>query len=367
MAAIVSAASRFAAASLILAAFAVSPAAAQEQLPANLANDPVAKVLGPAVINAALKEGSINLYSATTTRDFLQAGGQASFEKRFGIKIKPLTSELRKLVDRLRTEISVGKVQADIFEGNDQYMLELHKLSALAKWKPPAPELDHISKEAFVTNPAGYWWPTHVSAQGLVVNPNLVDPKEIKSYWDVINPKFKGKVAIRDPRSSGGGAWHMLGIQNTQELGADYIVKLKSTVEPFILNGGSNVIRDAVVRGQFAIGFSGRGDFFQDLPKGAPLAFVVPKEGLAWTPSSIALVNGGPNPNAAKVFMTWLYETPQMQLWTDQGRPIPHPDIKSPIPEMSLAGVKLMPRIPDEQLDQPNFFFKEMEKVFGIR
>ena len=367
MARIRSAASGIFGVSLIYAALAAFPAAAQEQLPPQFANDPVAKALGPAVINAALKEGSINLYSATTTRDFLQSGGQAAFEKRFGIKIKPLTSELRKLVDRVRTEISVGRVLADIFEGNDQYMLELHKLNALAKWKPPAPELDRISKEAFVTNPTGYWWPTHVSAQGLVVNPNLVNPGEIKSYWDVINPKFKGKVAIRDPRSSGGGAWHMLGIQNTPELGADYIVKLKSTVEPFILSGGSNVIRDAVVRGQFAIGFSGRGDFFQDLPKGAPLAWVVPKEGLAWTPSSIALINGGPNPNASKVFITWLYETPQMQLWTEQGRPIPHPDIKSPIPEMSLANVKLMPRIPDEQLDQPNFFFKEMEKVFGIR
>jgi iron(III) transport system substrate-binding protein len=159
----------------------------------------------------------------------------------------------------------------------------------------------------------------------------------------------------------------MLGIQNTPGLGADYIVKFKSTVEPFILSGGSNVIRDAVVRGQFAIGFSGRGDFFDNLPKGAPLAWVVPKEGLAWTPSSIALINGAPNPNAAKVFMTWLYEVEQMQLWTEQGRPIPHPDVKAPIPEMSLAGVTLMPRIPDEQLDQPNFFFKEMEKVFGIR
>ena len=346
---------------------AVQPAAAQDQLPAHLANDPVAKALGPAVINAAIKEGAVNLYSGTTTRDFLQSGGQANFEKRFGIKVKPLTTELRKLVDRIRTEISVGRVVADIFEGNDQYMLELYRLNALAKWKPPAPELDRISKEAFVIEPQAIWWPTHISAQGLVVNPNLVDPKEIQSYWDVINPKFKGKVAIRDPRSSGGGAWHMLGIQNTPGLGADYIVKFKSTVEPFILSGGSNVIRDAVVRGQFAIGFSGRGDFFQDLPKGAPLAWVVPKEGLAWTPSSIALINGAPNPNAAKVFMTWLYEVKQLQFWSDQGRPIPHPDVTSPIPEMSLAGVKLMTRIPDEQLDQPNFFFKEMEKVFGIR
>jgi len=360
-------ASKLLAAAVIAAGCSLLPASAQDQLPSNLQNDPVAKALGPAVINAAIKEGSVNLYSGTTTRDFLQNGGQANFEKRFGIKIKPLTSELRKLVDRIRTEISVGRVVADIFEGNDQYMLELYRLNALAKWKPPAPELDRISREAFVIEPAGYWWPTHVSAQGLVVNPNLVNPKEIVSYWDVINPKFKGKVAIRDPRSSGGGAWHMLGIHNTPGLGPDYIVKFKSTVEPFILSGGSNVIRDAVVRGQFAIGFSGRGDFFDGLPKGAPLAWVVPKEGLAWTPSSIALINGAPNPNAAKVFITWLYEVDQMQLWTNQGRPIPHPEVKSPIPEMSLAGVKLMPRIPDERLDQPNFFFKEMEKVFGIR
>ena len=132
------------------------PAAAQGQLPAEFADDPVAKALGPAVIKAALKEGTVNLYSGTTTRDFLQNGGQAKFEKRFGIKIKPLTSELRKLVDRIRTEISVGRVVADIFEGNDQYMLELHRLDALVKWKPPAPELDRISREAFVVEPVGF-------------------------------------------------------------------------------------------------------------------------------------------------------------------------------------------------------------------
>lgn len=349
------------------AALTASAAWAQATLPPELANDPVAKALGAEVINAARKEGIVNLYSGTTTRDFLEHGGQANFEKRFGIKLKPLTSELRKNVDRIRTEISVGRVVADIFEGNDQYMLELYKLKALVKWKPPAPELDRISREAFVTDPAGFWWPTHISAQALVVNPNLVDPKEIKSYWDVINPKFKGKVAIRDPRSSGGGAWHMLGFKNTPSLGDDYIVKLKQTVEPFILNGGSNVIRDAVIRGQFAIGFSGRGDFFEKLPKGAPLVYVVPKEGLAWTPSSIALINGAPNANAAKVFITWLYEVPQLQLWTDHGRPIPHPDVKAPIPEMSVSDHPLMPRIPDAQLDDPNFFFREMEKVFGLR
>ena len=70
----------------------------------------------------------------------------------------------------------------------------------------------------------------------------------------------------------------------------------------------------------FAIGFSGRGDFFQDLPKGAPLAWVVPKEGLAWTPSSIGLVNGGPNPNAAKLFQNWMHSREGQQIVTDFAR-----------------------------------------------
>lgn len=344
-----------------------SAAAAQSTLPPELANDPVAKALGPEIINAARKEGQFNFYATTTTRDFLDNGGQANFEKRFGIKIRPLISEQRKLVDRIRTEISVGRVVADILEGNDQYMLELYRYKALLAWKPPAPELERISKEAVIQEPAGFWWPTHVSAQALVVNPNMVDPKAISSYWDVIKPEYKGKVVIRDPRSAGGGAWHMLGIKNTPSLGDDYIRKLKSTTEPFIISGGSNVIRDAVIRGQFAIGFSGRGDFFEKLPKGAPLVYVVPKEGLAWTPGSMGIVAGGPNPNATKVFLTWFYEVPQLQLWTNHGRPVPHPDVKAPIPEMTVAGYPMMPRIPDDQLDQPDFFFREMEKVFGLR
>ncbi|MFM1814366.1 MAG: hypothetical protein RLZ98_1061 [Pseudomonadota bacterium] len=359
--------SRLFAAALLAVATIGCNASAQDKLPARLANDPVAKLLGPEIMNAALKEGEINWYAGTTTRDFLRNGGQERFEKRFGIKIKQLISSNRKLTDRIRTEVSVGRVVADVYDGNDQYMLELHKLGALIKWKPPAPELDRMNKKAFITDPVGYWWPVHVSAQGLVVNPKLVDPKSIKSYKDILDPKFKGKVCIRDPRSSGGGAWHMLGIYNTKGLGIDYIKKFKTTVEPFILSGGSKVIRDAVIRGQFAIGFSGRGDFFEKLPKGAPLAWVVPEEGLAWTPSSIAILKGSANQNAAKVVLTWFYEVEQLQLWTNHARPVPHPDVKAPIPEMDISNVPLMDRIPDSQLDSPDFFFKEMEGVFGIR
>lgn len=343
-------------------------ALAQDRLPERLANDPVAKALGPQVINAALKEGMLTWYGGTTSEDFMKGGSREKFEKRFGIKIEIVSGRLRSLTDRIRTEGAVGKPVADVYEANDQYMLELHDQGRLVKWRPPAPELARVNKEVFVREPAGYWWPVHVSAQAIIVNTNMVKPQdEPKSYWDILNPKWKGKVAIRDPRSSGGGAWHMMGIYNQPGLGIDYIKKLKGTVSPFIVSGGSRRIRDAVARGQFALAFSGRGEFIKDLPKGAPVKFIVPKEGQAWTPSSIAIIKDSPHPNAAKVALTWFYEVENLQEWNKHGRPVPHPDMKAPIPEMSIVRYPLMKQIPSKWLGDPNFFFKEMEQVFGIR
>jgi iron(III) transport system substrate-binding protein len=342
-------------------------AAHAQQIPAKFADDPVAQALGPEIFNAALKEGVVAWYGSDTSEDFLKNGGKERFEKRYGIRIQPLFGRLRALTDRIRTEAAVGKMTADVFDANDQYMMELYREGVLTQWRPPAPELKRISPEAFVRDPEGYWWPVHVSAQGIVVNTKMANPEEIKSYWDIADPKFKGKVGIRDPRSSGGGAWHMLSIYNEPGLGIDYIKKLVENTKPFIVQGASEAIRDVVARGQFAIGFSGRGDFFRDLPKNVPLAWVVPKEGMSWTPSSITVLKNGPHPNASKVLLTWFYELPQLQLWTDQSRPVPHPDVKVPIPEMSVSTYPLMKRIPDDQLDNPNPFFKEMEKVFGIR
>ncbi len=36
-------------------------------------------------------------------------------------------------------------------------------------------------------------------------NPKLVDPKEFKSYKDLLDPKWKGKLILDDPRRAGPG------------------------------------------------------------------------------------------------------------------------------------------------------------------
>lgn len=343
------------------------PAAAQETLPEKFADDPVAKAVGPEIFNAALKEGKVVWYGATTTSDFIKAGGADLFKKRFGIEVELVNGRLRNLTDRLSTESAVGKTEGDVFLGNDEYMIELQRNGILEKWRPPAPELANINADAFVQDPPDYWFPVQISAQGLLINTDLVKDGEIKSYKDLLDPKWQGKVVMRDPRSLDGGGAQMAAIYNDPALGLDYIKKFAEVTKPVIIQGGTSATKDAVIRGQFAVGFSGRGEFMLNLPPGTPMKFLVPTEGLAWTPSSIALLAGGPHPNAAKVLETWFYELPQLKLWASVARGVPHPNVDAPIPEMSVTKNKLMKPIPDKMLADLNPFFDQMEQVFGIR
>ncbi len=333
------------------------------------ADDPIAKALGPAVMSAARKEGRVHWYAGDNTGEFFKAGGKAAFEKRFGIIVEPLVGRLREHTDRLRAEQAAGRVNADVFDGVDQYLMELHRYGALEKFTPPITTLDGYNKAVFTKDPVGFWTPLFISAQGLIVNTNMLKKEEYpKSYLDIVNPKWKGRVATRDPRSAGGGGWQFLQIYNHPKMGIEYIRKLKEVVDPFIVPGGSREMRDAVLLGQFPLGFSGRPEFLTDVPKGSPLTYIVPQEGVTWLPHSTALIKNAPHPNAAKVALTWFYELPNLQLLAKEGgRMIPHPKIKMPIPEMDLSNNIMMEGIPSQQLADPGFFFKEMEKIFGRR
>src|SRR5205823_872863 len=156
--------------------------------------------------------------------------------------------------DRLNTESAVNKLQGDVFLGNDQYMIELHRNGTLEKWRPPAPELGRMKRDAFVQHPEGYWWPVQISAQGLLTNTRMVPEGSIKSYRDLLEPKWQGKVVMRDPRALDGGGAQMLGLTVEPSLGLDYLKQLVAITQPVIIHGGTQATRDAVIRGQFAIG-----------------------------------------------------------------------------------------------------------------
>ena len=83
----------------------------------------------------------------------------------------------------------------------------------------------------------------------------------------------------------------------------------------------SPVAGSAVATGQFAAQpFYPLAFFIRDKAKGAPVEFVFPTEGgVHLSPHYVGIIDGAPNPDAAKLLMAWLFTPEAQQLAADTG------------------------------------------------
>ena len=158
-------------------------------------------------VEAAKREGKVNIYYWGAP-NVLQAG---VFQRAFpGIKVVTTVGVGGQLMQRILTERRADKPLADIYIAGITTMPVLQKAKALDPIKPTLilPEVLDESK----------WWggkhhygdpqktyiltfslsPTY---GGVSYNTNLVNPQELKSYWDLLKPKWKGKIESCGPRT----------------------------------------------------------------------------------------------------------------------------------------------------------------------
>jgi iron(III) transport system substrate-binding protein len=145
----------------------------------------------------------------------------------------------------------------------------------------------------------------------LIYNPNLISPSEFTSYQDLLDPKWKGKIAMLDPRVAGAGLASAIFFYTTPELGKEYMQKLFGQ-QDVVLTKDDRQLTDWVARGQYPIGLASNDFTALDLrQRGVPVESL-PAEALkegsyltaAW--GSVVLVNRAPHPNAARVYLNWL-------------------------------------------------------------
>ena len=141
-------------------------------------------------------------------------------------------------------------------------------------------------------------------------NTKLVDPSELRSYWDFLQPKWKGKILSRDPKISGSQRIGLRGFYHTAELGGEFIRRLYGEMD-VTLTQEIRQATDWLAHGKFAICF-----FCSDILKVKAQGLPVEEFRTAqWKESrvisagnmgSIALPSQPPHPNATKVFVNWL-------------------------------------------------------------
>jgi ABC-type Fe3+ transport system substrate-binding protein len=136
------------------------------------------------------------------------------------------------------------------------------------------------------------------------------EPGEIRSYWDFLQPKWKGRILSRDPKISGSQRIGLRGFYHTPELGAEYIRRLYGEMD-VTLTQEIRQATDWLAHGKFAICF-----FCSEILKVKAQGLPVDEFRTAqWKESrvisagnmgSIALPTQPPHPNATKVFVNWL-------------------------------------------------------------
>ena len=149
-------------------------------------------------------------------------------------------------------------------------------------------------------------------------NTKLLDPKDVQSWWDLLKPKFKGKLATFDPRVAGGGGETFLFFYYTPSLGQKYITQLLSDTEILItrdLQQGTDWLGSGKVIFQIGSGQPVMKANKQGLPVDLmphPL-----KEGdiMGGGSCCLAVMSKAPHPNAAKLFANWVLSREGQIAW----------------------------------------------------
>jgi iron(III) transport system substrate-binding protein len=179
--------------------------------------------------------------------------------------------------------------------------------------------------------PGGLVNPRSASLVSVAINTNLVPPDQEPKVWnDVLDPKWKGKLATQDPRQPGGGGSIISGM--AMVYGFEWLEKLR-TQEPFFGPG------------EYAIFLSANhADAVVQRKAGAPIKFLKLQDGAAWTYTSMLNIKNQPHPNAARLFIEWVLSEDGQLVLSAQGFGAVRKGIKAVEPEANMDGVVFLPR-----------------------
>jgi len=151
------------------------------------------------------------------------------------------------------------------------------------------------------------------------------------SWADLLKPEYKGQIVMPNPASSGTGYLTVSAILQMmgEERGWQYLDKLHENINTYLHSGSKPCVSTA--KGEYIVGISFAYRGVQEKNKGAPIAIVLPSEGIGWDMEAAAIMSGTPNLDAAKKLMDFAASEEANKLYAKSYSVTAYPNISGKI------------------------------------
>jgi iron(III) transport system substrate-binding protein len=263
------------------------------------------------VLEAAKKEGKVAVSAPASAE--LRRDVEKTFKQRFAIEAELQTGRGASIIAKIQQEVKSGVHNFDLHVGGSESMVTGLLAEGILEPFEPALML------AEVKDPKN-WWGGHIwvdnarrhiyssqayQTENIWYNSDLVKAEDIRSFGDLLHPKWAGRIGYLDPRTPGSGnsIWSFL----WQLRGEAYLRKLAA--QKLFLGRDQRVLAESLARGKISlvIGLTYY-SFLPFLKAGLPVKPLPnPRDEVYVSGGSghVAIIKGAPHPNASRVFVNW--------------------------------------------------------------
>ena len=287
------------------------------------------------IVAAAKREGKVSLYTVN--------GGSAcynqnlaAFKAETGIDVQVLSGRGTELQERITTEQTTSHYIADVsWNGPSIVYAQAHdgaadKLGPIPNLANLLPGISHDDWSV----------PVLVDRQGILINSDAIKPEtDLKSWNDLLGPKFKGQIIADDMRVAGqGGTFFSI---TYRQLGRAFHEGLAKQDLAFSRDVSVNIQRVAQKDHEVYIPLAGQ--YFAQA-NGLPVRLWVPQEGAPFYTDGLQVLSHAPHPNAARVLINYLLDPRTQAVCAVAGIGPSVKNVQADIPPMfrDLLNSKLM-------------------------
>ena len=309
------------------------------------------------LIEAAQKEGAVIGY--TSVDQEIAKAQMDLFNSKYKLKGSFFRGNTTVVMDRAMAEFRAGKVTYDVVYTSNEAMRFLKDQGLFAAYSSPLSK--NFDKD--VIDP--FFGPRYrMVILGILYNRKLVKPEDApKSYDDLLDPKWKGKLVSPDPSlDATATAWYssLHFIMGSKQKAENWTSRFAEQKPALVASPRPAMAQ--IVSGEKPVGISYIHYVATQSDTGAPLDYVKGMPVYLGDGHYIALSAKAPRPNAAKLFIDYFLGQESMDLMAKEGYFVSQRGVYPPLPgaEQVLKGFLQMVPMNDSDYRQKKNEFKKI-------